>query len=79
MLVKTALIAGAAVAAVALPLTVPAVSGQPVALSVGAVVIEFDRNRWIDIDLEPACLVQTCPLAELRIGRSERPVYRIGL
>lgn len=79
MIVKSALIACAATAAASLPLTLPLASGQPVALSVGALVVEFGGNNWIEIDLEPTCLVQTCPLAELRIGRGEAPVYRIGL
>jgi hypothetical protein len=73
------LIGCAVVTAASLPFSVPAVSGQPVQLAVGAVVLEFDRNAWIDIDLEPVCLVKTCPLAEIRVGRDERPVYRIDL
>ncbi|WP_300540980.1 hypothetical protein [Maricaulis sp.] len=79
MMAKSFFIAGLASILASLPVTVPVISGTPVTVTVGGIALEIDRRNGVDIDLDPVCFVQTCPLAQLRIGADDAPVYLTGV
>jgi hypothetical protein len=71
MLVKSLVVAGLATTAASLPVTLSLVWGGSVTLAVGGVELVMDRHKGIDLDFDPTCFVQSCPIAELRIRESE--------
>ena len=52
-------------------------------LAVGALEISYDRRAGLDVDFKANCLLDTCPLAEVRFERpkpaseAEEPVRLI--
>ena len=78
MVAKTLMVASAVCAMAGLPVALPAVSGIPVTLSLGPVDVTFDRDKWIDLDLDPDCFIETCPIAQISFGDTAEPVRLTG-
>ena len=83
MVLKSLALAGLAASLISLPVTLPVVAGTPVTLAVGALEISYDRRAGLDVDFKANCLLDTCPLAEVRFERpkpaseAEEPVRLI--
>ena len=71
MLLKTLAFAGLATAFVSLPIAMPLAAGAPVTLAVGAVEVHFHRQSGLDLAFKSHCLVETCPLAQVRFDRAK--------
>ncbi|MAK63419.1 MAG: hypothetical protein CMF75_01545 [Maricaulis sp.] len=71
MLLKTLAFAGLATAFVSLPIAMPLAAGAPVTLAVGAVEVHFHRQSGLDLEFKSHCLVETCPLAQVRFDRAK--------
>ena len=72
MVIKSAIIA-VLTAIPALSIAFPALTGTTLTLSVGALSLDYDSREGFDLDIEAACFVTRCPLAQLSLARREAP------
>lgn len=79
MLIKTALAAALFSAAGALPVAVPLIAGWPVTVSVGVLDVALRGAELPDVSINTDCILGECPLAQLRVGPREVPVYPVSL
>jgi len=71
MLVKTGVLAAMA-ALPAVSLALPPVTGLHVTLSMGAYSVVLEGDRAPDFRIDATCFATPCPLAELRLERSDQ-------
>ena len=71
MILKSLAFAGLATTLICLPVTLPVIAGTPVTLAVGALEISYDRQVGLDLDFQANCLLETCPMAEVRFERAK--------
>tara|TARA_R110000868_G_scaffold101630_5_gene279755 strand:- start:34126 stop:34365 length:240 start_codon:yes stop_codon:yes gene_type:complete len=79
MIIKSILAVAAMSAAISSPLAVPMAIGIPVSLVLGPVAISSAPETPFDVDFSAACLIDECPLVELRYGAPGEESFRIGL
>lgn len=78
MLSKGVMIAGILATAASAPVTIPAAAGEPVALTFSPFEIVYQRDRQFDLELLGDCLVDECPLFEIKVGEPQAEYYRLG-
>ncbi len=71
MLLKSLAVGGLITSLICLPVTVPVVAGTPVTLAIGALEISYDRQAGLDLDFKANCLLDTCPIAQVRFDRAK--------
>lgn len=79
MIIKSILAIAALSAAVSSPLAVPMAIGVPVSLVIGPIAISSAPEAPLDVDFTASCLIDDCPMVELRYGAPGEESFRIGL
>lgn len=60
------------------PVSIPMAAGERVVLSAGPFEIHYQRDAVFDLGLIGDCLVNECPVFEIRVGEPQNEMYTIG-